>query len=355
LELWRAGGSNTTATAEEARAVEAEGWDGQMFMDSQCLSADPFVQMGVWAAATERLRLATGTSNPYTRHLAVVATCAATVQSISGGRAVLGIGRGDSALAYLGRGPVGLREFERALHELQALLRGEQIPFEDSTSLEELPLAGRPEGISLRWLPEGLPKVPLDVNATGPKVITMAALVAERVTFSVGAIPERIEWALGVAREARAAQGLTDDGVSYGAQLVVVCNTDADAALELATTMCAPLARFQVIHGQTAGPLSEDDAANYEVIRKGYDMTKHTAGHDDTRLVGGRLTPEFVRRFAIVGSPDEVTERLLDLAGRGLERFYVVGPGFYPQAWGEARSLFAREVIPALRNQEEDT
>mgnify|MGYP006315511779 CR=1 FL=1 len=56
LEIWRAGGSNTGATPEEARRVEAEGWDGQMFMCSQNLSADPYVQMGVWASATERLK-----------------------------------------------------------------------------------------------------------------------------------------------------------------------------------------------------------------------------------------------------------------------------------------------------------
>ena len=47
LEIWRAGGSNTGASPELARSIEAEGWDGQMFMCSQNLSADPWVQMGV--------------------------------------------------------------------------------------------------------------------------------------------------------------------------------------------------------------------------------------------------------------------------------------------------------------------
>src|SRR4051794_2953115 len=111
LELWRAGGPNTTVSAETARAVEAEGWGGQMFMDSQSLSADPWTQMGAWAMVTERLRLASGVTNPLTRHLAVTAACAATVQSISGGRAVLGIGRGDSALAYLGAAPMRVAPF----------------------------------------------------------------------------------------------------------------------------------------------------------------------------------------------------------------------------------------------------
>ena len=355
LELWRAGGPNTSASAAVARAVEAEGWDGQMFMDSQSLSADPWVQMGAWAIATERLKLATGVTNPFTRHLAVTAASAASVQSISGGRAVLGLGRGDSALAYLGRAPVRLAAFERALHVLQELLRGEEIAFQelaatgDAPSLDTISLAARPEGMALRWLPEGLPKVPLDVAATGPKVISMSAPVAERVTFSVGAIPDRIDWALELARAARARHGLTDEGISYGAQVIVVCHTDADAALGVATEFAAPLARFQVLQGDAAGPQAAIDAESFAAIRKSYDMTKHASLTEQKRLVGVTLAPEFVRRFTIVGPPDQCIERLLDLAHRGLNRFFVVGPGFYPESWGDARSLFAREVMPALR------
>ena len=64
---------------------------------------------------------------------------------------------------------------------------------------------------------------------------------------------------------------------------------------------------------------------------------------------GGGLSEEFVREFAVVGTPDQCTRRLLELKAMGLERFVVVGPGFYPANWGEAAGLFAREVMPALR------
>ena len=358
LEIWRAGGSNTGASLEEARAVEAEGWDGQMFMDSQCLCADPYAQMGVWAVATERLKLSTGVTNPFTRNLAVTATGAATIQSISGGRAVLGIGRGDSALAYLGHAPVGSASFEKALRHLQTLLSGGEIPFEEfgasgeAPSVHALSLGGRPEGVSLKWMPKDMAKVPLDVAATGPKVITMSALIAERVTFSVGAEPERMEWALGVARAARQAEGLGDDGISYGAQLVVVCHRDEEEAMNVAMRMAPPLARFQVIEGKQVGPQGSEASRNLDTIKSGYDMTKHGEINTADKIKGGGLTPEFVRNFAIVGSPDQVTERLLGLRKLGLERFVVVGPGFYSADWGDARNLFSREVIPALREAE---
>ncbi len=349
LEIWRAGGSNTGASPDLARSVEAEGWDGQMFMCSQNLSADPWVQMGVWAAATTRLKVSPGVTNPFTRNIAVTAGAAATVQAVSNGRAVLGIGRGDSALAYLGHAPVGLKQFETALKHLQVLLSGGEIPFEefgssgDAPSVHELSLGDRPSAVALRWLPKDLPKVPLDVAATGPRVIEMAARIAERVTFSVGADHDRMAWALATARAAEPAPR------SYGAQLVVVCHPDEATAMAVAMHMAPPLARFQVISGSKVGPTDQAADDNLEAIRSGYDMNKHGVHDAQDRIVGGALSEDFVRNFAIVGSPDHCTRRLLALKAMGLERFVVVGPGFYPASWGEAGGLFASEVMPAVR------
>ena len=79
-------------------------------------------------------------------------------------------------------------------------------------------------------------------------------------------------------------------------------------------------------------------------------MNRHADIAGGNRLVDDTtLSPGFVRRFAVVGGPDHCIERLLELANHGLTRFVIVGPGFYPESWGEARHLFAREVLPALK------
>jgi 5,10-methylenetetrahydromethanopterin reductase len=350
VEFWRAGGSVSGSSAAQAQAVEAEGWDGQMFMDSQSLSADPFVLMGAWAVTTTKLKLCTGVTNPGTRHPAVLAANIASVQSLSNGRAVLGIGRGDSALAYLGHAPVSLPAFRTALTTLQTLLSGEetefgsQALFADAPSAETLSLGARPAAMRLKWLPDFLPKVPLDVAATGPKIIEMAAQLAERITFSVGAIPERLAWALDIARRAGGSRNL-----SYGAQIIVVCHPDIEAVRAAATSFVAPLARFQIIQSQAAGPQTENDAANFAALRSSYDMTKHDHVISHDKLKGAQLDWDFVQRFAIVGPPAHCIERLLDLAALGIERFVVVGPGFHPEASASGRSLFADVVMPAVR------
>ena len=51
--------------------------------------------------------------------------------------------------------------------------------------------------------------------------------------------------------------------------------------------MVAPLARFQVIQGDAAGPKSGNDAENFAAIRAGYDMTKHAVHLSDDKIKGG--------------------------------------------------------------------
>jgi len=355
IEFWRAGGGESTATLEQARMIEAQGWDGQMFMDSQSLTGDPYVRMGVWAVATRRLKLSTGVTNPLTRHPAVTAASALTVHTVSGGRAVLGIGRGDSALAHLGHAPVGLAAFRRTLIDLQTLLSGGEVAFgahdsrADAPSLDSMSLGARPTASRLKWLPGDLPKVPLDVAATGPKVIEMSAPIAERVTFSVGATPERMSWALETARAARRREALADGGISYGAQIICTCHPDIEAVRAVATSIVAPLARFQVIQTDAAGPKSELDERSFSAIRRHYDMNKHGDLHAKDKLLGAQLSWDFVQRFAIVGPPAHCVRRILELVALGLERFIVVGPGLHPEAHGAGTSLFASEVIPAVR------
>jgi len=268
-----------------------------------------------------------------------------SLQALSKGRAVLGIGRGDSSLAYLGRAPLSVDAFERCLSALQSYLRGEAVPFEalewggaDAPSVKTLELRHRPEAAQLRWIPEDLPKVPLDVAATGPRVIAAAARTAERVTFSVGASHERVEWAVDIARKA-------SPDVSLGAQVVVIPHPDPDQARRFAAGIAAPLARFSTISGQTVGPASKAELEIFEKLRAHYDMNQHG------RAPAGILTSAFLDRFAILGSPDHCTERLARLVECGLTRFVICGAlGWTDRAEEQvSRELLISEVLPALR------
>jgi 5,10-methylenetetrahydromethanopterin reductase len=352
VEIWASGAGVPGYSARRAEEVERAGFDGLTFVDSQNLAGDCYVALALAAKATTRLKLATGVTNPFTRHPAVTACAIASIQAESGGRAMLGIGRGDSALAHLGYAPAPVRAFERYLRAVQAYLRGDEVPFAPEGDLATLGLAGQPEASRLAWLRHGaagVPKVPVDVAATGPKVIAMAATLADRITFAVGADPERLRWAIGVAHEARSAAGLDPQSLPLGAYVTVVVHPESATARQLGEGSLALFTRFSAMHGRVVGPASASDRAVFEQVHDAYDMRRHArTGSPQAALIDA----EFAERFAIFGPADYCVRRLRELLALGLDRLVVSGPSIGADR-GEAEAAqqrFVAEVLPALHN-----
>lgn len=292
-----------------AQFAESVGWDGMVFADTQNLAGEVYTSLALAAAATNRLQLGTGVTNPVTRHPAVTAAAIATVQVASGGRAVLGIGRGDSSLAHLGRAPAPPDEFERYVAAVQQYLRGEDADLGDD-------LMSRSE-----WIGEsGLPKVPVDVAATGPKVIGIGARHAERITFAVGADPERVTGAIATARRAADAADRDPDGISFGAYVNVVVHPQVETARAMVRGGLASFAHFSGMAGAPNDGLADAETfrqlgADYELAGHGKAGTQHSAD----------LPDDFVDRFGVVGPSDHCVRRLQELVDCGLDRLVVIG------------------------------
>ena len=229
---------------------------------------------------------------------------------------------------------------------MQAYLRGEEVAFAELTSdavddVGTLGLAGGPTSSRLHWLPPDLPKVPVTVAATGPKVIDAAARVADRVTFALGADPERVAWGIERARAARA-------DVRLGAFVNVVCHDDVDVARALASGGMSTFARFNVMHGTTHGPMGDDARSLLQDVHDAYDMRAHTqAGSPQAE----RLTSEFAEGFAVLGPADRCIERLQHLVALGLDHLVIVGPslGADPTEARAAHTRFVTDVLPAVQ------
>ena len=339
MELWTTRLPEPGTAVEQARRAEGAGWDGVAFTDSQNLIGDPFVAVALAAAATERLRFATGVTNAHTRHPAALANVAATVQETSGGRFVLGIGRGDTALFHLGLPPMPVARFGRLLADVQAYLGGGTVDCDGFPS-------------RIQWLDRARqPKVPLDVASSGPRVIELAARTAERVTLAVGADPDRVAWAIDLSRKAAADAGRDAAGLSFGAYVTVGCHPDHDIARGMIAGAVAAFAHFSSMPGSTGAGLRDDDRAVVAEVGRRYDSRQHLNNRADHTAP---LSPDFVDRFAVVGSPDECAERLTGLAALGIDRFVISGPGFGADR-DQARTagrLLVHELLPALRKED---
>jgi 5,10-methylenetetrahydromethanopterin reductase len=318
-----------------AEMAEGDGWDGLAFTDSQNLGGDVFAALGIAAHATRRITLATGATNPATRHPAVIASAMATIQVESDGRAFLGIARGDSAVAYIGRKPLPLAEFETALSQIQAYLRGESVDLDSYAS-------------QIQWTRDAQPpRVPMSVAATGPKVIQLAARVADSITFSVGADAERLETSIGLARETRRALGLPP--MRFGAYLNAVAHPDVKVARDLVRGRLGVYARFSTMDRTVRNSLSAPDRVVADNLVSTYDMQSHAASGARHEAA---LVDDFVDRFGIVGPSEHVAERIVEVVKLGLDHVVIVGHSrnTSPEILAESSRRFCQEVIPSVKH-----
>jgi len=139
-------------------AAERAGYERAWLVDGQMLWQDLYVYMTHALAATERIVVGSGVTNPLTRHPSVTASAHATLADLHPGRVVLGIGRGDNAVRTLGLKPVPTAELAETVPRLRAWMAG-----------------GQADGTRIRWADE---RVPIMLCATGPKNLRLAGALS---------------------------------------------------------------------------------------------------------------------------------------------------------------------------------
>ena len=354
VEFWTMGRGTSGAgnpkfldSASQAARAEEVGYDGIVYVDSQNLAGDCYVAMALAAQATSTIKLGTGVTNSFTRHPAVTASAIATVQVESGGRAYMGIGRGDSALAHLGRAPHSVAAFEDYLVRLQGYLRGEEVPFEAGGDIDSLGLADYSGSSRISWIARVQPKVPVDVAATGPRVIAAAARHADRISLNVGADVARIRWGMDVARSARVEAGLPPD-TPFSAYIFLVVHDDPEEAMRIGGGNVSLFARFSAMYGTVVGPASDGQRKVLKDIHSAYDMQQHGRGAGTQESA---VTGEFARNFGIFGPPSHCADRLSELIDLGVDRFIFRGTPLEPDnPDSQAAERFVQEVVPLLRD-----
>jgi 5,10-methylenetetrahydromethanopterin reductase len=322
-------------TATFARLAEDMGFASLRFPDSQNLAPEVWGQLMLAAAATTRIQLGPGVSNSITRDAALTASAALSLQVESDGRAVLGIGRGDSSVQRIGKSPDPVAHFERYLAMVQTYLSGGSVDRDGFAS-------------RLEWLAHvRVAKVPVEVAATGPRVIEIAARHADRICFAVGADPEHLGAAIAHARVAAKAAGRDPDTLRYGAFVNCVLHDDLAVARDALRGTVATFARFSAMRGSPLAQLPAPLRRTVEYLRGHYDMREHTradAGHT------AGIDDAFVDWFAIAGPVERALPRFRQLAALGLDFLHVV-----PSSTGVSREIaigsftaLGRDLLPAL-------
>lgn len=308
------------------RRAERAGFDYGWIFDSHVLWLEPYPLLTMMALNTKHMRLGTCVTNPAVRDPTVTASALATLNLVSGGRMVLGIGRGDSSRRVLGKKPTTLAELEAATERIRALATGRTV--EDGN-----------ETIRLDWA-EG--DLPVWIAGYGPKALQMAGRIADGVILQF-ADPHLIKWCLGFVREGAAAAGRDPASIQVMAAAPVWVSDDLAAAREHVRWFPALVSNhvMDLIARYDPSALPAE-LTTYVRDRRGYDYHHHAeVGSDNASFVAD----EVVDSFCVVGPVAEHLRRLRELADLGVHQFNI-----YLMSGDEEATLdiYGREILPAL-------
>jgi 5,10-methylenetetrahydromethanopterin reductase len=354
-EFWRMGATPVPCSdiGRLARAMEDSDWDGLAVGEAHGLLPDPYVALALAASATTTLKVGTAVAVPL-RHPLLAADAMATLQGIAAGRASFSIGRGDGAMKVLQRSAMPVRRFDAYMVQLQGFLRGDEVEM-DGAVASMARLATIDPCLETT-------KPPVNVAATGPRVIEVAARRADGVSFAVGADPQRLRQSIEVAHEACRAYERDPQTLTLGCYVqVAVCDDDADRARarDVIRGLIITHSRFSGFEGSALPEVAGEDE---RVIQRSLDAMEgvlRSSGGGTVRTAGGArgelefyppdaVDDAFIDRFGIVGSAGYCAQRLQEIVDLGISRIYVGTRGVGIDLQERNTERIGREVLPLL-------
>lgn len=305
-------------TIELIELCEDVGLSSVGVADSHMLWDDVYVILGAAAERTERIRLGPWVTNALTRHETVTTNAIATLNALSGGRAFLGIGYGDSAVKTIGMRPQRLAELVSSVDRMRTLASGATLETEAGTW----------------WIKSGSDDFFVYWAADGPRSLEDAGRYGDGVVANGLLVPEHMEFMKSHIRN-----GAKSAGRPSG-QPEIVFNTgisiEDDGAK--ARQVAKPYLARTLCHEISSWMPGWDETASVE-FRAKYDYYHHIdAEHEIAALV----SDELVTRKAIAGTPDECADLVRLVMENGFDRLMLL-------LLGDAETTIRRladEVLP---------
>ena len=313
--------------AGKVALLETLGYDAAWLTDSQLLRREIYVCLAACALRTSRIKLGTSVTSPVTRHVSVAASAIASLEEMSNGRMLIGIGTGNSAVRPMGLKPATVAELEAYVAKLKRLLRAETVPFENGKSAR------------LTWL-SGPAATPVYIAATGPKATRAAARVADGVILYQGLTPAAISNGLRLVREGAMEAGRDPKTIDVMLWACLGISHDRDEARRHVSGRVASVLNFSSLD-----LFEGEERAIVSRIKQAYSYTEHLS--PDPRHAA--LVPDSILdKYALAGTPDEIRERLKPLRAIPEVSQIILLPQATDertQSFGSIVRLFANDVM----------
>jgi 5,10-methylenetetrahydromethanopterin reductase len=323
-------GSARTVREAVARAKRTEelGFEAIFFADSQMNNVDPFQALALCAVHTKKLRFGTAVTNIVYRDPSIVANSFATLNEISEGRAIVGLGTGDGPVYSLGRTATKLVDFEQGLGLIRDLLHDRGV---------DVPAAKERAGGNVK-LKAGKRPAPIYISAEGPKTLRVAGRVCDGVILGTGFDLDVLEWAQARIAEGAKEAARTPSDIDIMPAGMIVVDDDGDRARQRVRSRMANRAHHNFRFTMETVPAREIEGV--QRFMDGFDISKSIEERVDPDLV----TDYLLERFTIAGTPAECIAKIKRLEAEGIRRVLLTPPNAnydeVMEAWG--RRVIAR-------------
>jgi 5,10-methylenetetrahydromethanopterin reductase len=319
------GVKNIDEIHRRAERVEELGYDGIFLGESHLSSIDSFQTLASCALLTKRVLLGIAVTNMVFRHPTVLAGAAASLNEISKGRALLGLGTGDGPVYSQGLKATPIKEFEQGVKIIRDLVQGKAI---------KSPSGNVGIGFNLR-------PTPIYVSAEGPKGLQLAGRCADGVILGTGFDLNVLHWARGKIREGINQAQRQESNIALIAAGMLCIREDGNEARRIVRNRIANRAHHNFRFTLETVPINELDGI--KKFMAGFDVMKPMEERVDPDLVNDYL----VRRFSIAGSAKECVERIEELREAGVEHLMLTPAR---KVFHETVEAFAHEVMPHFKS-----
>jgi 5,10-methylenetetrahydromethanopterin reductase len=317
LQLLLLGDAPVGQLVERARLAEASGYS-TVWMADERFYREVYSCLGQLATHTSKVLLGPCVTDPFARHPALTAMAIGTLDEISGGRAILGIGAGISGFAELG---IERKKTARAIREatevIRALLRAETVDYRGEVVAFN---HGRLSFLPLR------PEIPIYVASNGPLGQRVAAEIADGVIMEACASAAEVHaFRAAVAGAARKA-GRDPQAIRIITRLNTCIAADGRLARDAVRPTVARYLGAGRLRSRTAAAqgLALPPEALATVAGAAY-----AAGVTPYLPLLPLITDRHVDAFTLAGTVDEVTEHAISLRKAGADG--VIARPFAPE------------------------
>ena len=315
---------------ELIQLAERHGFEYAWTYDSHVLWQESIPLLAVAARETSKIKLGHFVTNPATRDPTVLASAYATLHDLSNGRMAMGVGRGDSAVRYIGRQPMKVAEFEAACAMVKEFMNGREVHWNEQAIC------------SSSGCGRSCPRSRCGLRGTGRRRLPSPAASADGVIIQL-ADPEIITWIMDTARKAAEAEGRDPSKLKciVGAPSHVTDDlADARDQVRWFPAMVSNHVMDLIERYGTDGSSVPKALTDYVQARKFYDYNDHSrvgAAH------GEFVTDEICDRFCVIGNTEQIKAKLKELEGVGVDQFNV-----YLMTHGQESTLqaYGDEIIP---------